>query len=111
MTTSIPLRKDFSAAQLRKLAESAENRLQARRMLVIAEIYDGATRTKAGEVGNVDLQTIRNWVSCFNAGGPAGLLRASGRPAKLDESHRKAIASFIERGPSKTLRLIDLQRW
>ena len=47
---------------------------QARRLLALAAIYDGATRTEAAKIGGVGLQIIRDWVIRFNAHGPDGLL-------------------------------------
>jgi putative transposase len=35
---------------------------QARRLLALAAIYDGATRTEAAKIGGVGLQIIRDWV-------------------------------------------------
>ena len=43
------------------------------RLLALAKIYDGGSRTKAACVGGVGLQTIRDWVLRFNAHGPEGL--------------------------------------
>jgi hypothetical protein len=43
---------------------------QARRLLALAAIYDGATRTEAAKIGGVGLQIIRDWVLRFNARGP-----------------------------------------
>jgi transposase len=51
---------------------------QARRLLTLAAIYDGATRTEAAKIGGVGLQIIRDWVLRFNARGPDGLL--DGKP-------------------------------
>ncbi|MGH7490024.1 MAG: helix-turn-helix domain-containing protein [bacterium] len=99
---------------MRRLARSTENRSQARRLLALAEIYDGATRTKAAEGSGVKLQTIRDWISRFNARGPDGLAAGtpSGRPSKLCDFHRTAIARFIEsRRDESPWRLIDLSRW
>ena len=45
---------------------------QARRLLALAAIYDGATRTEAAKIGGVGLQIIRDWVLRFNARGPDG---------------------------------------
>jgi transposase len=42
---------------------------QARRLLALAAIYDGATRTEAAKIGGVGLQIIRDWVLRFNARG------------------------------------------
>ena len=42
---------------------------QARRLLALAAIYDGATRTEAAKIGGVGLQIIRDWVLRFNERG------------------------------------------
>jgi transposase len=70
----IPLRGDFSAAKLRALAKKAKDGPQARRLVALAAIYDGATRTQAAEMGSVTLQIVRDWVLKFNAHGPAALI-------------------------------------
>jgi hypothetical protein len=54
--------------------EEDERRPQARRLLALAAIYDGATRTEAAMIGGVGLQIIRDWVLHFNERGPDLLL-------------------------------------
>ena len=67
MSVPIPLRVDFDAVQLRGLARKTKDGPQARRLLALAAIYDGATRTEAAKIGGVGLQIIRDWVLRFNA--------------------------------------------
>jgi hypothetical protein len=43
MSVPIPLRVDFDAVQLRGLARKTKDGPQARRLLALAAIYDGAT--------------------------------------------------------------------
>ena len=43
----IPLRSDFDASQLRGLARQTKDAPQARRLLALAAIYEGASRTHA----------------------------------------------------------------
>ena len=43
----IPLRADFDASQLRLVARKTKDGPQARRLLALAAIYDGARRTEA----------------------------------------------------------------
>jgi hypothetical protein len=43
MSVPTPLRLDFSAPQLRGLAKKTKDGPQARRLLTLAAIYDGAT--------------------------------------------------------------------
>ena len=70
MSVPIPLRGDFGAARLRGLAKKTKDAAQARRLLALAAIYDGTTRTEAAKIGGVGLQIIRDWVLRFNARGP-----------------------------------------
>src|SRR5262249_48590641 len=45
MSAPTPLRQDFDAPQVRGLARKTKDGPQARRLLALAAIYDGATRT------------------------------------------------------------------
>ena len=119
MSVPIPLRRDFDASQLRDWARKSKDGPQARRLLALAAIYDGATRTEAAKIGGVGLQIIRDWVLRFNARGPDGLLdgKSTGQPSKLNDTQRQAIARMIESGPIPAVhgvvrwRLIDLAQW
>ncbi len=119
MSVPIPLRRDFSASRLRSLAKKTKDGPQARRLLTLAAIYDGATRTEAAKIGGVGLQIIRDWVVRFNARGPDGLIdgKSTGQPSKLNDVQRQAIARIIESGPIPAIhgvvrwRLIDLAQW
>ena len=101
MSVPIPLRGDFKAAQLRGLARKTKDGPQARRLLALAAIYDGATRTEAAKIGGVGLQIIRDWVLRFNARGSNGLLdgKSPGQPSKLNDVQRQTIVRMMESGP------------
>ena len=77
MSAPIPLRQDFDASQLRGLAKKTKDGPQARRLLALAAIYDGAMRTEAAKIGGVGLQIIRDWVLWFNGGALTGCGTAS----------------------------------
>ena len=119
MSAPIPLRRDFDAPQLRRLAKKTKDGPQARRLLALAAIYDGAARTEAAKIGGVGLQIIRDWVLHFNERGPDGLLngKSPGQPSKLNDVQRQAIVRIIESGPIPAVhgvvrwRLIDLAQW
>ncbi len=66
----VPLRTDFDANALRAMARQTKDGPQARRLLALAAIYDGAPRTEAARIGGVTVQIIRDWVVKFNAHGP-----------------------------------------
>jgi hypothetical protein len=50
MRPGIELRSDYDAARLRALARLTRNAGQSRRLLALAEIYEGGSRTKAARV-------------------------------------------------------------
>ncbi len=81
----IPLRDDFDAAGLRAAARRTKDAAQARRLLALAAVYDGASRTEAARIGGVTVQIVRDWVVRFNAEGPAGLVdrKAPGQASRL----------------------------
>src|SRR6476469_2345975 len=56
MAIPVALRGDFKASQLRGLARKTKDGPQARRLLAVAAIYDGATRTEAAKIGGVGLR-------------------------------------------------------
>ena len=119
MRPGIEFRGDYDAARLRALARATKEAAQGRRLLALAEIYDGGSRTKAARVGGVGLQTIRDWVLKFNAGGPGALAdrKSPGTPCKLNAVQRGALAAVVESGPIPAIhgivrwRLKDLAMW
>jgi len=119
MSVPITLRGDFNAAQLRGLAKKTKEGPQARRLLALAVIYDGGTRSEAAKLGGVGLQIVRDWVLRFNARCPDSLLdgKSPGQPSKLNDAQRQAVARMIESGPIPAVhgvvrwRLIDLAQW
>ncbi len=115
----IPLSPAFNAAALRAAARGSRDANQTRRLLALAAIYDGSTRTEAAVIGGVTVQIVRDWVAKLNAHGPAGLIdrRGGGTPAILTDEHRRALAVAIEDGPIPAIhgvvrwRVIDLCQW
>ncbi|MBC7286414.1 IS630 family transposase [Hoeflea sp.] len=97
----IALRTDFDAIAVRAAARRSKNGAQARRLLALAAIYEGASRTEAARIGGVTLQIVRDWVMKFNAAGPDGLIdrKAPGPQSLLKAAHRAALVEAIERGP------------
>jgi len=119
MGQAIPLRPDYGATWLRWIARESEDADQVRRLLALAVIYEGGSRTEAAEVGDVTLQVVRDWVLRFNAHGPEGLIdrKAPGQPSRLNDDHRAALAAMVESGPIPAVhgvvrwRVIDLCQW
>jgi transposase len=119
MTAAIGLRRDFDGMALRTLARRVKDSGQARRLLALAEIYDGGSRSDAARIGDVTLQSVRDWVLRFNARGPEGLIdgKAPGPKPKLDDAQRLALKEIVEQGPIPAVhgvvrwRLVDLVQW
>lgn len=85
MGAAIGLRDDFDAAGLRRLARTTKSANQGRRLLALAEIYDGGSRGDAARISGVTLQIVRDWVMRFNDRGPADLFDGKA-PGKADQS-------------------------
>jgi hypothetical protein len=90
MAAAVGVRDDYDAGALRAAAKRSKNGPQARRLLALAAIYDGATRSETARIGGVGLQVIRDWVLRFNAQGPDGLIdrKAPGQPPRLLDASR-----------------------
>ena len=119
MAAAVRVRGDYEVAQIRVLAKRSENAAQTRRLLALAAIYDGGSRTEAARIGGVGLQTVRDWVLAFNAEGPPGLVngKAPGNAPLLNDQQRQALHRIVESGPLPAVhgvvrwRLIDLAQW
>ena len=87
MGQAIAVRTDFTAGEVRRFAKRAKDAAQARRLLAIAAVLDGALREEAAKVGGMDRQTLRDWVIRFNEQGPDGLINipSPGVPPKLGQ--------------------------
>src|ERR1700733_14716196 len=113
------LRTDFTAAHMRVAAKRSKDGPQARRLLALAAIYEGASRSEAAKIGGVTLQIVRDWVLKFNAHGPDGLIdrKPPGQAPRLNDMHRAALAAIIESGPIPAAhgvvrwRIVDLCQW
>jgi transposase len=99
MAAPLPLRPDHTAAGLRMEARKTRDANQARRLLALASIYDGGSRSDAACIGGVGLQIVRDWVVRFNADGSAGLVdrKAPGPSSRLSDAQRQSLASVVER--------------
>ena len=119
MAAAVCLREDYDAAGLRELAKRSADAAQTRRLLALAAVYAGGSRTEAAQIGGVGLQTVRDWVLAFNTEGPAGLVngKAPGNAPMLNNERRDALRQIVESGPIAAVhgvvrwRLIDLAQW
>jgi transposase len=118
MTVAIT-RLDLSAADLRQAAARTQDAKVARRMLAIALVLEGVSRTDAAESCAMDRQTLRDWVHRYNAHGADGLSdqpRRNGPQPRLSAEQQTAVEDWVERGADLKRdgvvrwRRIDLQR-
>src|SRR6516164_8668769 len=101
MGQAIAVRTDFTAGEVRRFAQRAKDAAQARRLLAIAAVLDGASREEAATIGGMDRQTLRDWVIRFNEQGPDGLINlpSPGVPPKLNSRHKAFLARLVDEGP------------
>ena len=101
MGQAIAVRTDYTASEVRRFAKRAKDAAQARRLLAIASVLDGASREDAAKIGGMDRQTLRDWVIRFNEQGPDGLINipSPGVPPKLDDTHKAFLARIVDEGP------------
>ena len=119
MSRPIPLRADFDGPALRRSSKATKDAAETIRLLSLAVIYDGGSRSDAARIGGVTLQVIRDWVLRFNARGPVGLItgKALGNRPKLNDEQRQALAAIVEKGPIPAIhgvvrwRRRDLAHW
>src|SRR5665213_4628414 len=67
MAAPMPLRGDYDAKTLRRLAKWSDDADQTRRLLALAAAHDGGSRSTAAAIGGVGLQTVRDWVLHFKS--------------------------------------------
>lgn len=94
-------RGEHTATDLRSLAGREREGSVARRMLALALILEGKSRTEAAVSCGMDRQTLRDWVHRYNADGLAGLRdRAhTGRPGRLTAVQKAEFIRLVEAGP------------
>ena len=119
MPASVPLRRDFDARHLRKLASRCKDARQSRRLLSLAAVYDGMRRGEAaqGSVGWI-AKPCGTGVHRFNEEGPDGLTnrKGAGRTRYLSDVQMKELGEIVETGPDPAVdgvvrwRRIDLKR-
>lgn len=108
---------DHSSAALRLLASRENDGQVVRRLLALALILDGHSRTQAAEMSGMDRQTLRDWVHRYNAEGLPGLVsRVGPGPAPLlNEKQMAELRALVVAGPDPAIdkvvrwRCVDLR--
>ncbi len=88
-------RTEFSAEELRRKAGRVRDANQSRRLLALAQVLEGAPRSKAARNAGMDRQTLRDWVHRYNAEGVEGL-RDRPRPGRKPLLSAGQLAEFDE---------------
>lgn len=103
--TGIEVRKDMTAAVLRKRARAEKNGRVAARILGIANVLTGMERGAAAQAVGMDRQTLCVWVHRYNEEGLEGLRnRPQGRPQRsLTQEQEAEIAEMVSQAPTGNL--------
>jgi transposase len=90
-----------SAADLREAAKRTDDADAARRMLAIALVLEGKSRTEAATACGMDRQILCDWVHRYNATGVAGLHNktAPGAKPRLSPEQQGEVAELVRQGP------------
>ncbi len=95
-------RDDLDPAGLRRAARRAGSVAASRRMLALALVLEGTSRTEAAQVAGMDRQTLSDWVHRYNEAGPAGLTDRQGDVGprrRLSPEQESEVAEWVRRGP------------
>jgi transposase len=94
-------RSEHNADELRRFAAKSGDGSQVRRLLAIALVLEGYSRTEAAELSGMDRQTLRDWVHRYNDEGIDGLKSRSapGRAPVLTEEQLAELKALVIQGP------------
>ena len=93
MGRAIAIRRGYSSGDVRRIAQRVKNAGQARRLLAIAAVLDGATREEAATIGGMDRQTLRDWVIRLLSGSAFSL--SSTLPKMIRSRHSEALLDHL----------------
>ncbi len=94
-------RMDLDASGLRRAATQSRDADAARRMLSLALVLDGVSRSEAARQCGMDRQTLRDWVHRYNDLGVAGLSDRvpPGAKPRLSPEQEAELAELVREGP------------
>jgi transposase len=94
-------RTEHSADDLRALASKCRDGAQVRRLLALALVLEGGSRTEAAGRTGMDRQTLRDWVHRYNADGVAGMRsgHGPGKPPALTAAQMAELKAAVLQGP------------
>ena len=111
-------RSELDAAGLRRAASRSRDADATRRMLALALVLEGRTRSEAAKLCGMDRQTLRDWVHRYNEQGLPGLSDRvpPGAKPRLSPEQTEAVARLVREGPTASehgvvrWRRVDLSR-
>jgi transposase len=91
----------YTAADLRRLMSKEKDGAVVRRLLALALILEGHSRTEAAKRSGMERQTLRDWVHRYNAEGVAGLSSrvGAGPTPLLSEQQMAVLKELVINGP------------
>lgn len=110
-------RRDRTSAELRAISSRCSDGAQVRRLLALALVLEGHSRTEAAALSGMDRQTLRDWVHRYNAEGVEGLKSRAipGRAPALNAQQMAELRELVIQGPDPAIhkvvrwRCVDLQ--
>jgi len=102
MVAAVAIRRaDYTAQELREAAKRTDHADAARRMLALALVLDGKSRTEAATSCGMDRQILCDWVHRYNAAGLEGLQNrtAPGAKPRLSREQEREVAELVRNGP------------
>ena len=94
-------RTDHTSDELRALASKLRDGAVVRRVLALAFVLDGRSRSEAAALTGMDRQTLRDWVHRYNDVGVTGLKSSHGPgpPPVLNEAQMAELKATVLAGP------------
>jgi len=94
---------DYSAADLRRLMSKQKDGAVVRRLMALALILEGKSRTEAAQQSGMERQTLRDWVHRYNAEGVEGLSSrvGPGPTPLLTEAQMAELKELVVNGPDR----------
>ena len=110
-------RSDNTPSELRSFASKCSDGAQVRRLLALALVLEGRSRSEASAQNGMDRQTLRDWVHRYNTAGIDGLKSHSspGRAPALSAAQMAELRALVVKGPDPAehkvvrWRCVDLQ--
>ena len=94
-------RLEHSAEELRVIASKSRDAEQVRRLLGLALVFEGVSRSEASSQSGMDRQTLRDWVHRYNEFGVSGLKsrHSPGRSRSLTAAQAAELLALTVKGP------------